>query len=108
MDDLVRYRYLESEPLRLLSANGIRSERQESFACFIKDRKLVGTSQYHYAVTMKRRARTNGLHSRTSSPALPEIKEAIRGVSSLPRLFLIFTLTTLVWICGGITPGRSR
>jgi hypothetical protein len=49
LDDLVRYTNLESEPLRLLFREWHPIQKAGEFRCFIRDRRLVGISQYHYA-----------------------------------------------------------
>jgi hypothetical protein len=48
MDDLCRYKHTD-EPLRLLFREWHSIRKDEEFRCFIRDRKLVGISQYHYA-----------------------------------------------------------
>jgi hypothetical protein len=47
LDDLTRYRYSD-EPLRLLFREWHPINKSGEFRCFIKNRKLAGTSQYHY------------------------------------------------------------
>lgn len=49
LDDLARYTHLESEPLRLLFREWHPIRKAGEFRCFIRNRKLVGISQYHYA-----------------------------------------------------------
>ncbi|WP_088255196.1 hypothetical protein [Fimbriiglobus ruber] len=49
LDDLARYSSLESEPVRLLFREWHPIRKSEEFRCFIKNRKLAGISQYHYA-----------------------------------------------------------
>ena len=48
LDDLVRYTYLESEPLRLLFREWQPIRKAGEFRCFIRNRKLAGISQYHF------------------------------------------------------------
>jgi hypothetical protein len=49
MDDLARYTFLESEPVRLLFREWHAIPKGREFRCFIRNRRLVGISQYHYA-----------------------------------------------------------
>jgi hypothetical protein len=49
LDDLARYLHVESEPLRLLCREWRPLEKSGEFRCFIRARRLVGISQYHYA-----------------------------------------------------------
>jgi hypothetical protein len=49
LDDLVRYTHLASEPLRLLFREWHPIQKSGEFRCFIRNRKLAGISQYHYA-----------------------------------------------------------
>lgn len=49
LEDLVRYTSLESEPLRLLFREWHPIRKSGEFRCFIRNRKLAGISQYHYA-----------------------------------------------------------
>jgi hypothetical protein len=47
VDDLVMYRYLKSEPLRILFREWHPIQKAGEFRCFIRNRKLAGGSQYH-------------------------------------------------------------
>ena len=49
LDDLARYSYLASEPLRLLFREWHPIQKSGEFRCFIRNRTLAGISQYHYA-----------------------------------------------------------
>jgi hypothetical protein len=48
MNDLCRYKHAE-EPLRLLFREWHWIRKADEFRCFIRNRKLVGISQYHCA-----------------------------------------------------------